>query len=59
MTDKVGKLFYKHFQDFALNFKRYRVMYRYYWSMIAHYHNYFIHEDDSVLEIGCGTGDTL
>ncbi|NQY66133.1 MAG: glycosyltransferase [Flavobacteriales bacterium] len=34
-------------------------MYRYYWSMIAHYHNYFIHEDDSVLEIGCGTGDTL
>lgn len=31
----------------------------YYWNEIKHYCNYFSHEDSSVLEIGCGSGDLL
>lgn len=32
---------------------------RYYWNDITKYCNYFVHEDNSVLEIGCGTGELL
>ena len=32
---------------------------RYYWNDITKYCNYFVHEDSSVLEIGCGTGELL
>ena len=32
---------------------------RYYWNDITSYCNYFVHEDSSVLEIGCGTGELL
>lgn len=32
---------------------------RYYWNEITRYINYFSHEDISVLEVGCGTGDLL
>ncbi len=31
----------------------------YYWKEITSYCNYFSHEDSSVLEIGCGSGDLL
>lgn len=31
----------------------------YYWNEIKDYINYFSHEDSSVLEIGCGSGDLL
>ena len=31
----------------------------YYWSEITNYCNYFSHEDSSVLEVGCGSGDLL
>lgn len=31
----------------------------YYWKEITNYYNYFSHEDSSVLEIGCGSGDLL
>ncbi len=31
----------------------------YYWNEISNYCNYFSHEDSSVLEIGCGSGDLL
>lgn len=32
---------------------------KYYWNEITNYCNYFSHEDSSVLEIGCGSGDLL
>jgi SAM-dependent methyltransferase len=32
---------------------------RYYWNDITRYCDYFVHEDHSVLEIGCGTGELL
>ena len=31
----------------------------YYWKEITNYCNYFSHEESSVLEIGCGSGDLL
>lgn len=31
----------------------------YYWNEITDYCNYFSHEDSSVLEVGCGSGDLL
>ena len=31
----------------------------YYWKEITNYCNYFSHEDSSVLEVGCGSGDLL
>ena len=31
----------------------------YYWKEITNYTNYFSHEDSSVLEVGCGSGDLL
>lgn len=37
----------------------YRKKRSYYWNYITRYCGYYIHEDDSVLEIGCGTGELL
>ncbi len=36
-----------------------RVISSYYWNEIRNYSNYFSHEDSSVLEVGCGSGDLL
>jgi SAM-dependent methyltransferase len=36
-----------------------RTFSKYYWNEITEYINYFSHDDNSVLEIGCGTGDLL
>ncbi|HWY11081.1 MAG TPA: glycosyltransferase [Bacteroidia bacterium] len=36
-----------------------RAISAYYWNEISHYCQYFSHEDSSVLEIGCGSGDLL
>ncbi len=58
-TNKKENPFYKHFEALASNYKSYRKRHKYYWNDIQNYLNYFIHEEDSVLEIGCGLGDTL
>jgi SAM-dependent methyltransferase len=40
-----------------------RIFYRrsrsYYWNSITRYCNYYLHSDNSILEIGCGTGELL
>lgn len=36
-----------------------RKRHSYYWNEITRYCNYFSHEINSVLEIGCGTGDLI
>lgn len=51
--------FLNHFDKLAPNLKKYRKRYSYFWNDIVRYCNYFIHEDDTVLEIGCATGDML
>ena len=59
IKSKRRKGFFNHFEKLAPNLKKYRKRYAYFWNDIVRYCNYFIHEDDSVLEIGCATGDML
>ncbi len=53
------KEWYDFFEQQAPTFSKYRKRFSYYWNDTIYYCNYFIHENDSVLQIGCGTGDTL
>ncbi len=56
---KRKKRWLAHFDTLAPEYVSYRKDNAYYWDSITKYFNYFIHEDDSVLQIGCGTGNTL
>lgn len=47
-----------YFDAVARNRKNRRLS-AYYWKEISDYCNYFSHEDSSVLEVGCGSGDLL
>ncbi|MCB0431037.1 MAG: glycosyltransferase [Flavobacteriales bacterium] len=58
-ASKETKTIYKHFEQFAPSYPKYRKRYRYYWRAVVNFFNYYIHPDHSVLEIGCGTGETL
>lgn len=48
-----------YFESVADDRIRYRKSKSYYWNYITRYCNYFIHSTDSVLEIGCGTGELI
>jgi ubiquinone/menaquinone biosynthesis C-methylase UbiE len=47
-----------YFNSHALKRKK-RTINAYYWNEITNYIQYFTHEDDTVLEIGCGSGDLI
>ncbi|NPA35738.1 MAG: glycosyltransferase [Chlorobi bacterium] len=49
----------QYFLKHAANWEKYRKRRSYYWDSITEYCSYFIHKDNSVLEIGCGTGELL
>lgn len=51
--------FYNHFEKLADSYQTYKKRFNYYWKDIVNYSNFYIHEDDSIIEIGCGVGDTL
>jgi len=51
--------FFRHFEKLSNGIEKYRKRYRYFWNDIARYCNYFIREDDSVLEIGCANGNLI
>ena len=51
--------FYTYFEDFASKYSKYRRRFKYYTKEIVSYCNYYISDDESVLEIGCGTGEVL
>lgn len=53
MTNKI-----RYFNEKAIKRKK-RTISSYYWNEITDYINYFSHEDSSVLEVGCGSGDLL
>lgn len=47
-----------YFNSIAQKRKK-RAVSSYYWNEISNYCKYFSHEDSSVLEVGCGSGDLL
>lgn len=49
----------KYFEEAAETRIIYRSGKKYYWDSITDYVNFFVHEDSSVLEIGCGTGELI
>ena len=54
-----AKEFHKHFEGLAPKYSRYQRRYKYFWNNIVKYCNYYIQDDNTVIEIGCGTGDSL
>lgn len=48
-----------YFNRIAGKLHNYRRSKNYYWSDIEKYSNFYIHEEDSVLEVGCANGDSL
>lgn len=48
-----------YFERIAPDQAAYRRKKKYYWDEITNYCNYFAHEDLSVLELGCGTGELI
>jgi ubiquinone/menaquinone biosynthesis C-methylase UbiE len=51
--------FYNHFQKLAPHYARYKKRFSYYWNDIISNINFFLTEDSSILDVGCGIGDTL
>ena len=49
----------EYFEAAAKNWRKYRRKRSYYWNSITDYVGYYIHPDNSVLEIGCGTGELI
>jgi SAM-dependent methyltransferase len=49
----------QYFESVADKRIKYRKTKSYYWNSISRYCDYFIQDDCSVLEIGCGTGELL
>lgn len=49
----------EYFDKAADNWRSYRKARSYYWDSITRYCNYYIHPTNSVLEIGCGSGELI
>ncbi len=56
-TENLNNIAY--FDNFAPTRVKYRKSKSYYWNSITKYFNYFCHQESSVLEIGCGTGELI
>ncbi len=50
---------FKHFESVADNYQQYRRRFSYYNKDIENYLNFYISESDSILEVGCGSGETI
>jgi len=49
----------EYFNSIASNRSKVRKRHSYYWNDISFYCNYFSNESNSVLEVGCGTGELI
>ena len=54
-----SKEFFEHFENLAIKYTKYRKRYKYFWRNIVKYCNYYIQDENTVVEIGCGNGDSL
>lgn len=59
IKSKRTKELFQYFEQQASRYSKYRKKYKYYWKNIITYCNYYIQDNDTVLEVGCGTGDSL
>ena len=59
VSAQAGKKHLPYFDSLAQARAGYRRRFQYYYDDIARYCGYFIHEESSVLEVGCGTGELL
>jgi len=59
LAEQRKKEVYTYFNSLAPSAVSYRKKHNYYWNDITTYCDYFINENLSVLEIGCGTGELL
>lgn len=50
---------YNHFETIADSYAQYRRRFSYYGKDIVDYFNFFLSSSDSILEIGCGFGETI
>jgi ubiquinone/menaquinone biosynthesis C-methylase UbiE len=50
---------YKDYFNSIAKKRKKRVVSKYYWQEISDYCKYYSHEDSSILEVGCGSGDLL
>ena len=57
--NKTAKRWYDYYETLAPKYKGYYKRFSYYWNDSIKYFNYFITEDQSILQIGCGHGETL
>ena len=58
LSDRKQHIF-NHFESIAANYLQYRRRFSYYGKDIINYLNFFTTETDSILEIGCGCGETI
>lgn len=56
---KFSKKWLDYFEQLAPSYSKYRKRFNYYWGDTIKYYNYYLTDEDSILQIGCSTGDTL
>ena len=49
----------QYFKNAAKNWRRYRQSRSYYWNQITRFISFYMTDTQSVIEIGCATGETL
>lgn len=59
MSSTRKQTIYEHFENTANDYMPYRKRFSYYGNDIINYFNFFLQDDCSVLEIGCGVGETI
>ncbi len=59
MIENRKQKFLDYFEKLAPKYSTYKKRFKYYWKDIINYSNYFLSSNETVLEVGCGTGDTI